>query len=133
MPIYKRCSLCHKRRLANEKCNCYNTGLVRNKPKENAYYYTSDWSEARDQAITNVFGLDIYSFYVLNKIEYGFTVHHIIPLEDDYALRNSPSNLIYLTESNHRKIHGLYKTGKKKETIQLLQQLSNEFIRTYRI
>lgn len=57
------------------------------------------------------------------KIEYGFTVHHIVPLINDYSKRLQQSNLIYLTESHHRLIHRLY-DAEYQETVEALKTFS---------
>ncbi|MBS5794935.1 MAG: HNH endonuclease [Clostridiales bacterium] len=65
--------------------------------------------------------LDIYSYYVLGRVEKGEVVHHIVALDEDFSKRLSLSNLIYLTEKNHRNIHNLMKKGpKEKEDVQQL-------------
>lgn len=110
--IYNRCNRCNARYPAGSTgCKCYSKNLAVNKPNVNQYYNTLEWRKLRELAKSKTFGLDIYSLLVLNKIEYGFTVHHIIPLEVDFNLRNQQNNLIYLTEANHRLIHSLYKNS----------------------
>lgn len=131
--IYKRCNICHKRIAANAQCDCYERKLSKEKPSVNSFYNTQLWYDSRTQAICKTFGLDIYSLYILHKIETGRTVHHIVPLELSPQLKASQDNLIYLTESNHRTIHELYKTN-YIETAKLLSQLlvrfKNDFITT---
>lgn len=124
--IYKRCNICHKRIAANAQCDCYERKLSREKPSVNSFYNTQLWYDSRTQAICKTFGLDIYSLYILHKIETGRTVHHIVPLELSPQLKASQDNLIYLTESNHRTIHELYKTN-YIETAKLLSQLLVRF------
>lgn len=130
--ISKRCGRCGKRIPIGAKCNCYSA--ERHKPAATdkydvdikQFYSTEDWSKARSICIANCFGLDLYSLFVLEKIEYGFTVHHITPLIDDYSQRIAQYNLIYLTESNHRLIHSLYETN-YGETSELLRSLLQKF------
>lgn len=129
--IYKRCNICHKRIAANDKCNCYERKLARDKPTVNSYYNTQLWHDTRSLAIDKTFGLDIYSLYILHRIETGRTVHHIIPLEISPELRADQNNLIYLTESNHRIIHDLYQINYNDTTAllsSLLTRFKNDFI-----
>ncbi len=93
---------------------------------DKAFYHTAEWELARDECIRRCFGLDLYSLFVLHRIEYGFTVHHIVPLIDNHSLRKTQSNLIYLTESNHRNIHKLYESD-YEGTAELLRSLLRRF------
>lgn len=130
--ISKRCDHCGKRLAVGAKCNCYSTKrykpMATDKYNEDIkqFYSTEDWSKARSICIANCFGLDLYSLIVLGKIEYGFTVHHITPLIDNYSQRTEQHNLIYLTESNHRLIHSLYETD-FDGTSELLRSLLRKF------
>lgn len=133
MPIYKRCSLCGKRIAANEKCKCYEKNNVRNRPDCDKYYSSSEWQHTRAAAMHKTFGLDIFAFYEYGIITYAFTVHHIVPLEEDYTRRADQSNLIPLTEKNHRYIHEKYKNPKEKSLyINKLRNLLVRFEREYR-
>lgn len=93
------------------------------------FYKTGDWIKARAKCIQDCCGLDLYSLYVHGVIEYGFTVHHIEPINITPELRLTQSNLIYLTESNHQIVHSLYDSGKYVETIALLYSLKERFAR----
>lgn len=126
MPIVHRCNLCHRQLPTGRKCTCYERRRKSDVLDVNKFYNSNDWRKSRELAINHYFGLDIYSLFILNKIENGFTVHHIIPLEDDYSLRNNQSNLIYLTESNHRLIHEQLKKD-YYGTIKKLQEIVNYF------
>lgn len=91
------------------------------------FYLSSEWQKARNKCISNCYGIDLYSYYVLRKIEYGQTVHHIVPILDDYSQRLSQENLIYLTESNHRLIHTLYQS-EYNNTCKLLKSIVAPFL-----
>lgn len=132
MPIYKRCNRCSKRLPSGMKCEC-----LKQRHKEydkytrdkttSVFYHTKDWEKVRKQARAYYNGLDIYSYYILGKIEYGQTVHHITPLKDNWKKRFDLDNLIYLTESNHQLLHKAMREGKYKETIELLQSLTKKY------
>lgn len=66
--------------------------------------------------------MDIYSWCKYGRIEAGSTVHHIIPLKDNYDKRADICNLIYLTEENHRAVHALYDESEEKK-VQVQQEL----------
>lgn len=128
--ISKRCDRCGKRIAVGQDCGCRLTKQKRMNnelaEKDKSFYNTNEWNTARLECIKRCHGIDLYSLFVLNKIEYGFTVHHIVPLDDDYSLRKTQSNLIYLTESNHQTVHRLY-DGRYFETIDLLRSLLQRF------
>lgn len=92
-----------------------------------SYYQTTEWKQAKAKALSKTYGLDLFSFYECGHIEYAHTVHHIVPLEEDYTLRANKDNLIPLTEKNHRAIHKLYKSGHKQEIIKKLKEYLAEF------
>lgn len=123
--FYKRCTRCNKRLDYNVICSCkvkYKTNSDDYKSeKEKKFYKSKQWQNTTN-IIKNRFNhLDIYSYYVLGIVEEGEVVHHIEELEDNWDKRLSLSNLIYLTEKNHRKIHNLMKKSiKDKENIQNL-------------
>ena len=130
--IYKRCPRCRKRIPSGTECDCIKkrhkeydrTGRNR---KTDAFYHSDDWCRMRAMAEARYMGMDIYSYYVLGKMEYGHSVHHIIPIKDDWSLRLNLDNLIYLTEKNHQKIHVLLNGEQREETIELLQNLVKRF------
>lgn len=126
--IYRICSRCGKRIPVGTKCKCvdrrYKEEDKHNKRAGNdkIFYHTKEWEKARELCIKLCNGLDLYSLYVLNCIEYGDVVHHIVPLKECGRLRSDQSNLIYLTNSNHQLIEKEYREGNKKEMQDILQK-----------
>ncbi len=126
--LSKICTRCGKRIPLNSVCKCSigkrgkHTQHHRYNEDIKKFYSTSEWKKARERCIAECFGIDIYSFFVLNKIEYGEIVHHIIPIVNDYSERLRAENLIYLTETNHKLIHSLYENS-YDETVKLLKTL----------
>lgn len=137
MPLYKRCPRCGSRIPAGTTCACTNRRHKEynqtRQPKHYSFYWSSAWEQSRVKAIQRTDGLDLYSLYVFNRTEIGYTVHHIIPLEDDYGLRCDTDNLIYLTESNHQAIHKAMRDGKKAETVALLRGLLRRYERDQKV
>lgn len=110
MPIFKRCSRCGKRIPSGSKCSCKSKRYkeedkYKTNSKEKNFYSSDEWQRLRDKAREFFFGIDIYSYYNEGIIEYGQTVHHVIPIKIEWSKRNEFDNLIYLTESNHRQLH----------------------------
>lgn len=91
------------------------------------FYNSSVWKEKIINIKNNCFGLDIYSLFKFNTVEFGEVTHHIIPLKESYEQRLDDDNLILLTEMNHRNIHTLMERGKKKEITNELKEYKKMF------
>lgn len=136
MPIYKRCSRCRKRIAAGSQCSCMQSRYQRENretDKETSFYKTGAWLKAREATIAGSYGIDIYSYYILGILEYGETVHHIEPIRENWKRRLDLSNLIYLTEINHQRIHAQMNQGEEKkqqiekELFELKKRFETEF------
>ena len=92
------------------------------------FYNTQQWRDLKKQCIAKCFGIDVYSYYEYNLIEYGQTVHHIKPVSEYPKLKADISNLIYLTESNHQKIHKMMKDGINPKLEQYIERFQKEFL-----
>jgi len=95
--------------------------------KFDKFYKSIQWSCGRKVAIDHYYGLDIYSYYVRQKIEQGKAVHHVIPLKDDWNKRVELSNLIYLTDANHALIERSMMSKDKEATIKMINGLIDRF------
>lgn len=129
MPIYKRCANCGKRLPSGAKCMCREPirqkvydKTARNR-KSDAFYHSGAWSVMRQRAKDRFHGIDIVEYYKNGRIVYGHSVHHIIPIKDDWSKRLDINNLIYLSESNHQKVHELLMTDRRDEIIKELTEL----------
>lgn len=135
MTIYKRCSRCHKQLLVGSKCPC--TKIVYKEYKKyrtdkefQKFYTTKEWICIKESIISKLKGLDIYTYYILGETEYGYLVHHIDPIKDNWDKRLDINNLIYLTESNHKLIHKMMikdKQGTMKLLLSLIDRFKDEF------
>lgn len=128
--IQKICDNCRKLLPTGSSCNCqdrYQKQSCKDYDKKigynqiNRFYSSRQWQRIREEIIQIYCGLDIYSYFVLHKIEHGRTVHHIVELKDDWEKRLTKENLIYLTEQNHQVIHQRMK--QEKEAV--IRQLNN--------
>lgn len=133
--LAKICDRCHKRHDYNNKCDCYKLKNVKLKTDlynvdVKQFYNTADWEKAKSKAMQRTHGLDPISLILYNRIEQAFTVHHIIPLVDDYSKRIDIDNLIPLTEKNHRMIHKMYKKD-FKGTVNMINNIISEFTKLY--
>lgn len=127
MPIFKRCSYCGKRIRSGTVCECEKRrhkeyDQVKDK-KLKAFYSSSSWQMTRKQAIERYNHLDIISYFEDERIEYGETVHHIMPVKDDWERRYELDNLIYLTEQHHQRVHEEMRAGRYDDVQQYLYSL----------
>lgn len=132
MPILHKCRYCGKSIPVGQHCECqkkehandkyvYSSQKIKHTQHtySDSFYHSKDWRRLRLVAMALYKNTDIYSWYKYGILEAGFTVHHIIPLKDDYDRRTDINNLIYLTEENHRAIHALMdESDEKKAEIQ---------------
>ena len=133
MPISYKCPHCSKYASVGKKCECRDKmkakkvkyipeNSQKRKPDSGAsttysdpLYHSAQWKRLRSPVMEFYSNMDIYSWYKYGRIEAGFIVHHIIPLKDDYDRRFDMSNLIYLTDANHKAIHSLYDESEEKK------------------
>ena len=82
------------------------------------FYHSNEWDKARIAVLNMYNGMDPYAYYVEHKIEPATMVHHIMELKEFWSLRLDLRNLIPLSDSSHKKIGLLYKSGNdvKEET-----------------
>ena len=117
--IYKRCSRCGKRLPEGKTCICIKQRhkeydrYSRDK-KSDSFYHSKEWKEARDKALEADEGLDVYAYMTSGQIIAADTVHHIVPLRDDWSKRCDVSNLMSLSPASHNTIEWLYKQGRAK-------------------
>ena len=133
VPIYKRCDRCGKRLPTGTKCECskkrYKHESIYVDSKIESFYLSKEWRKKRERMIDVYHQLDIYDLYINDVISYGRTMHHIVPLKDDWNKRLEDTNLIYLTDSNHQNLHDLMRKSEedKKRVVSILQGLVLRF------
>lgn len=128
----KMCEQCQKKYEAEKKSRdkIYN----RSRYSENNIQYTRFYKSREWKYIAEVCKLyykkvDIYSYYILKKVEYGKICHHVVEIKDDWSKRLELDNLIYLSSKNHNKIHSMYdRSEKDKKAMQdMLRELSKRY------
>ena len=130
MAIYKTCIRCGKQIKSSERCSCIKQRYLNEEEDEYKQFYKGKlWKKTKEIAIKKYAGIDIYSFFIENYLEYGFTLQHIIPLKECWEKRADLNNLIFLTESNHRKIHKIMEKGgnEREKMIQTLLDLVKKY------
>lgn len=93
------------------------------------FYNTEQWERVRRVVIADCYNIDILEYYKTGKVIQGERVHHIKDLNEEWDSRLDLSNLIYLTEQNHRRVHAEYDKGEreKKQMQQILFALLNKW------
>ena len=116
------CNRCGKVLPVGERCTCitpykkdYNK-FKRDKKIER-FRQSLEWIQMRRQIMERDGRLDQYLLHTTGELKAGFSVHHIIPLSENWELRLEPSNLITLSDDTHSVIEYRYKT-KQKENLQ---------------
>lgn len=94
--------------------------------KEQLLYNSKEWIQLRQVVLNHYKGLDIYEYYINNRIQYAEIVHHIVEVKDSWNKRLVFSNMFPCTKATHNLIHSLYDKD-KKGTQQLLYDLINKY------
>ena len=137
MPIYKRCSRCGMRIPEGTQCPCLDDikhrrdaeyDRMRRDKRSTDFYNSQAWISERNHILSIDGGIDIYLYMTDGEVRPADTVHHIIPLRDDWSLRLQDDNLISLSSSTHGIIEDMYKRDKRK-TIKILQDI----VKIYRV
>ena len=132
MPIYKKCPRCGKRLLVGNKCDCFSGKFSRrtyeDRHKEydttsrdkvsRAFYHSTEWLETRADVLALDDYTDLYALATTGTLLAADTVHHIIPLREDYSRRCDRSNLISLSAQSHSTIEQMYKDSAAKTKLQ---------------
>jgi 5-methylcytosine-specific restriction endonuclease McrA len=117
MPIYIRCSRCGKRIPAGTKCTCrtyrHREYDMYRDSRSKRFYDSEEWRRTK-QRVLDLDGMDVYEYMTTGRIIAPDTVHHVIPLRDDWSLRCDPSNLMSLAASTHSRIEQEYRRDKQK-------------------
>lgn len=71
-------------------------------------------------------GIDVYLYMTEGVIAAADTVHHIIPIKDDWERRADIDNTMSLSSDTHSMIEQMYRKN-KGETIRKLQIMIKEY------
>lgn len=120
--INKICNRCGKIIPVGQRCTCvtpyrrdYNA--FRRDKRIAAFRRSAEWIRMRQQILARDEGIDQYLRYTTGELRAGFSVHHIIPISENWELRLEPSNLITLSDDTHGLIEYRYRT-KQRERLQ---------------
>lgn len=101
----------------------------RNDKREQQFYKSSDWKHLVKYLANYYHGLCVYSYLVEHTIVPYYTMHHIIPVKDDWSKRFDSNCIIPLSESMHQQVEKAYREGRKAEVQKQLFDLLAEFRR----
>ena len=111
----------------------YDKYIRKNRDKEYTNFYHSDsWQNLREDVLTTYKYIDVYSYYIENKVVIASIGHHIVELKEDWSKRLDIDNIFPLSDYNHKKIHALYKND-KRGTQRLLRELLERFRKQFSI
>ena len=132
MPIYRRCGRCGARILSGTTCPCMKDAnreryriydKTQRDSKSKQFYNSTAWLRERRHVIEDLDdGMDVYAYVVHGRIVPADTVHHIVPLRDDWELRLSDHNLMSVSSASHAEIEALYKQS-KQAAVAMLQKI----------
>lgn len=128
MPIYKRCSRCGRRLLSGSTCSCIKErhkeyDRYSRDRKSRQYYHGKEWMMVREAVLDMDGGIDVYLYMKEGKTVLADTVHHIVPLKDDWNKRNDMDNLISLSGDTHSLIERMYQKNKNEMERELQEML----------
>lgn len=132
MPIYKRCSRCGKRIEAGTTCQC-----MKDRHKEydkysrdrrsKQYYNSREWEAVREHVLQLDEGIDVYVYMTQDIVIRADTVHHIVPLKENWSMRSNEDNLISLNHDTHSMIEQQYRKNKNE-----MQEALKAMVQQYR-
>ncbi|GCD13162.1 hypothetical protein Ctaglu_47850 [Clostridium tagluense] len=91
------------------------------------FYHSKQWRQVVEIVKSMYNYIDIYSYYVLHKIEYGKICHHCRELKvDGWNDRLNANMIVYLTHDNHEKIHKMLEKD-YEGTVKMLEGLMKRY------
>lgn len=122
--INRICSRCGKIVPVGQRCTCQSAyrrdyNKFRRDKRLQRFRASDGWKRIRREVIERDEGLDQYVLHETGELKAGFSVHHIVPLSEDWSRRTDPSNLITLSDDTHASIEYRYK-GKQRAALQSL-------------
>lgn len=99
--------------------------------KYTEFYHSKQWRHVVERVKKKYNYMDIYSYYINNKIEYGKICHHVRELKmDGWDSRLDTNVIVYVTHDNHTLIHDMLDDdyeGTVKVLLGLIQRYEEEF------
>lgn len=127
--IYRRCGRCGKRIESGTTCPCrtQDKRIYTKAEGISKYYHTGEWHRVSTYILRKYDGVDVYAWAVHRVLLTADTVHHIVPLKENYGKRTEIDNLIPVSRKSHSEIEKLYRDGRKRETQEKLYRALREW------
>ena len=115
--IYKICSRCGKRIPEGTTCPCQKIRKAESDKhydkyqrdqKSTEFYKSGVWQLTRQRVLNMDQHLDVYEYMMHGRVVIADTVHHIVPLKEDWNRRLDISNLMSLNHDTHSQIERDY-------------------------
>lgn len=113
------CTICGRTVEAGKPCGCmaasrkeYDTAH-RNKESA-AFYHSKQWKAVQQLVAARAHYADELISFEEGRIVPGRIAHHIQPIADRPELSLSLSNIIYVSDATHKRIHDAYSKGAKE-------------------
>lgn len=111
--LMRECPVCGKTHRQGEKCPHAGARQQEydadHRSKESiSFYHSNQWKHMQALVKMACHGLDMYAFYVEHRLVKGRIAHHIIPISQEPDRALDMGNLIYVSDSSHKKIHDAY-------------------------
>lgn len=96
------------------------------------FYHSDEWEFVRADLLSDYNELDLYAYYIENKVVKANIAHHIEELKDNWDKRLDKENLFPVSDNSHRQIHMMYKKD-KEDTQDLLRSLLKKWNKQFKI
>ena len=125
----KMCAECEKKYQEQQKDSNLRYDKYKRDRRSTDFYHSTQWVQLRTVMLNKFNYIDVYEYIVNHRIVQATTVHHIIPIKEDWSRRLDVSNLIPVSEKTHNKLHGMYKYQKQKTQEKLFKAMK-EYMET---
>ena len=84
--------------------------------RSTAFYNSAEWARVR-QRVLDLDKIDVYLYMTQGRVVPADTVHHIIPLKEDWSKRLDINNLMSLHHDTHSALEREYDAARGEKTI----------------
>jgi len=133
--IYKLCTSCGRKIPEGTTCPCQKIRRSESNRlydkhqrdrRSTAFYNSAEWGRVR-QRVLDLDKIDVYLYMTQGRVAPADTVHHIIPLKEDWNKRLDINNLMSLHHDTHSTLEREYATAGAKTMAYTLYILLRRF------
>ena len=123
--IYKLCTSCGRKIPEGTTCPCQKIRRSESNRlydkhqrdrRSTAFYNSAEWGRVR-QRVLDLDKIDVYLYMTQGRVVPADTVHHIIPLKEDWGKRLDINNLMSLHHDTHSALEREYDAARGEKTI----------------